>query len=101
MKLANQKFTSIKNDFCVVFDRNGDIVEVPEDDSIQEKGFNFVGVKDIGGMDRTKVVDIIGILHYVGPIIEVQTKQGVAKEKRMISVADESGCSIQVCCWAD
>lgn len=34
VKIANQRFTSIKNDFCLVFDRQAEIVEVPEDASI-------------------------------------------------------------------
>ena len=76
VKIANQKFTSIKNDYCLVFDKNGDIVEVPDDDSIQEKGFNFIPIKDITSIDKPRVIDIIGILHHVGSVQEVNTKQG-------------------------
>lgn len=35
IKMANQKFTSIKNDFCIVFDRNSEIKEVGDDDNIK------------------------------------------------------------------
>jgi replication factor A1 len=31
VKMANQKYTSIKNDFCIVFDRNSEIKEVADD----------------------------------------------------------------------
>ena len=31
VKLANKKFTSIKNDYCLTFDHNADVVEAEED----------------------------------------------------------------------
>lgn len=47
MKLANKKYTSIKNDYCLTFDQNTDIVEVEEDNQIKKQGFSFVGLKGI------------------------------------------------------
>ena len=34
VKMANKKFTSIKNDFCIVFEKNAQILEVEDDGSI-------------------------------------------------------------------
>jgi replication factor A1 len=31
VKLANKKYTSIKNDYCLTFDQNADVQEVEED----------------------------------------------------------------------
>lgn len=36
VKMANKRFTSIKNDFCIVFEKNAQIVEVEDDGSIAE-----------------------------------------------------------------
>jgi hypothetical protein len=47
VKLANQKFTSIKNDFCLIFERESEIIEVPEDSTIDCRSFNFNTIKDI------------------------------------------------------
>lgn len=33
--MANQRYTSIKNDYSIVFDRNSEIEEAEEDSSIQ------------------------------------------------------------------
>eukprot|EP00347_Sterkiella_histriomuscorum_P003463 403364199 len=101
VKLANHKYTQIRNDFTLVFDKNADIVEVPDDLSIQEKGFNFLGIKDIMTVEKNKIIDIIGILHQIGPLQEVQTKAGHNKEKRMLTLADESEMIIQLCLWGD
>ena len=89
------KYTTIKNDFCIIFDRNSDIIEVAEDSSIQDKGYSFISIKDISEMNdqvlRYRIVDIIGVIHYVGAEAEVNTKQGLCKKKRMISITDECG----------
>jgi len=34
VKMANKKFTSIKNDFCIVFEKNACILQVDDDGSI-------------------------------------------------------------------
>jgi len=44
VKLANKRFTSIKNDYCLNFDKGGDIEEVPEDVSIKNQGFDFIKI---------------------------------------------------------
>ncbi len=31
VKLANKKYTSIKNDYCLTFDQSADVVEAEED----------------------------------------------------------------------
>lgn len=36
VKMANKRFTSIKNDFCIVFEKNAQIKQVDDDGSIAE-----------------------------------------------------------------
>lgn len=36
VKMANKRFTSIKNDFCIVFEKNTQISEVVDDGSIAQ-----------------------------------------------------------------
>ena len=47
VKLANKKFTSIKNDNCITFDTNAEIVEVNDDTDIKNQGFSFVPLKSL------------------------------------------------------
>ena len=35
VKIANQKYTSIKNDYCIIFDRSSEIQEVEDDNRIE------------------------------------------------------------------
>jgi len=45
--MANKKFTSIKNDFCIVFEKNALINEVEDDGSIAIQAFEFCDIKSI------------------------------------------------------
>jgi ssDNA-binding replication factor A large subunit len=45
VKLANKKFTSIKNDYCIVFEKNAVIDEVEDDSSISDSCFDFTSIK--------------------------------------------------------
>jgi hypothetical protein len=48
--MANKKFTSIKNDYCITFDQFTEISEVEDDKKIKAQGFDFVnlaGIQDI------------------------------------------------------
>lgn len=47
VKIANQKYSSIKNDYCIVFDRNTEIEEVADDTKIRNLGFSFVTIEEI------------------------------------------------------
>lgn len=45
--MANKKFTSIKNDFCIVFEKNASILEVEDDGSIAAQAYDFCDIAKI------------------------------------------------------
>lgn len=47
VKMANKRFTSIKNDFCIVFEKNAQIKQVHDDGSIAAQAFDFTDIRDI------------------------------------------------------
>jgi len=46
-------------------------------------------------------VDIIGIIHSVGPAGEIQLKNGGVKQRRNTLLCDDNNISICVCFWGD
>ena len=93
--MANQKFTSIKNDFCIVFDRNSEIKEVEDDDNISAVGFSFTTIDEINELEQMKTVDAIGIVTQITPVTKVNIKSsGLEKDRRNVSIVDESGLQI-------
>ena len=45
--MANQKYTSIKNDYSIVFDKQSEIEEADDDSTIQSRGFCFTTIEEI------------------------------------------------------
>ena len=45
VKMANKRFTSIKNDFCIVFEKTAQIIEVEDDNTIALRAFEFGTIK--------------------------------------------------------
>lgn len=69
--MANQKYTQIKNDFCITFDKNAEVIEIPDDSSINLVGYNFVNVKDIRTINKHSVIDVIGVCINPGFVTDV------------------------------
>lgn len=62
VKIANSKYSSIKNDYCVVFDRSSEIQEVEDDSKIKGKGFCFITLDQINEMEQQRSVDVIAVI---------------------------------------
>jgi len=45
-------------------------------------------------MEQNNVLDLIGVVVEVGPVTSIQTKKGDSREKRTVTVADESNLKI-------
>jgi replication factor A1 len=68
---------------------------------IQNQAFDFKTIDEIMVSQNLKTIDFIGIVHAVTPIASITLKNGVKKEKRTLSMADDSGKSISLCFWGD
>jgi ssDNA-binding replication factor A large subunit len=90
VKQANKKYSLLNNDFSINFDRNAEIVEVEDDETIKDKAFDFRLIKDIQDFPENSIVDFIGIVHHVGPINDIYLKNGSTKQRRMLLVTDDS-----------
>lgn len=47
MKLANLRYTSVRNDYSLIFDVNSEIRKVEDDESIQTHSFNFRNIDEL------------------------------------------------------
>ena len=74
VKMANQKYTSIKNDYSIVFDKQSEIEEVDDDASIQNRGFCFTTIQEINDFEQMRTIDAIGIITQVGILTQVNIK---------------------------
>ena len=100
VKISNQKYSSIKNDYCIIFDRSSEITEVEDDMKIKTQGFCFVTIDEINDFEQSRTIDTIGVITQVGAVSNFTPKNGgPSKDKRSLTLADESGFSIQLTLW--
>ena len=74
IKVANQKFTSIKNDYCINFDKNSEIEECEDSEHISSYGFCFTTIDEINDFEQMRTVDAIGVIRTVSPITQINLK---------------------------
>ena len=101
VKIANKKFTSIKNDYCLTLSDQTVITEVLEDAKITQSGFSFTGLREIEDIVDTCTLDVIGVIMDVQPTVSIMTKSGLSKEKLSFIIADESNNSIGLTLWSE
>jgi replication factor A1 len=102
VKMANKKFTSIKNDFCIIFEKFSQIVEAPDDGSITNQAFDFSKIIEITEIMPMKSIDVCGVITYLGEKDSVNVKAtGQSKPRRQITLADDSMKAISITLWGD
>jgi len=101
VKMANKRFTSIKNDFCIVFEKNAQIVEVADDGSIAEQAFDFTEIKNIQDIVQLKTLDIVGVITEISEKETVNLRSGQQKVRKYVTLIDDSSCSISLTLWGE
>jgi len=99
--MANKRFTSIKNDYCITFDRNTDIQECKDDKQINQTGFSFTTIEQIQNLRTNVTIDVIGIVLQVGQVGTLKLKTGETRDKRNLVIGDDTNLSISVTLWGE
>lgn len=99
--MANKRFTSIKNDFCLTLGNETEIEEAAEDNYIMSNGFSFTTFDKISVTPAAATIDVIGVIFEVGQIGSIKMKNGENREKLNLVLADDSGYSVPVTIWGD
>ena len=98
--MANKKFTAIKNDYCITFGYETEVNEVKEEDrEIVAESFSFTPLAEIENIIQQCTVDVIGVILDVGPVQQLQLKDGTSRDKRALMIGDETNFSIGLTLW--
>lgn len=99
--MANKKFTSIKNDFSLIFDQSTEIEEAKDDVQINKSGFSFSDIQTIQQLMANHNVDVIGIVTEITPVGQINAKDGSKRDKRSLTIADDTNFSISLTIWGE
>lgn len=104
VKMANRKFSSINNDYCLNFNQYSEIKEVKDSGDIKNTGFDFITLDQVKEMMQVQTIDLLGVITSTGDVDIQKFKNGDSKPKRVIELVDntgESGYSVSLTIWGD
>ena len=93
VKDAAGRFASCKHEFCIVFDKYSEIMEIPDDGTVAsnnnyKSSVSFCSISSLAELPPMDSVDVLGIVHMVGPIGAVALKNGETKARRNLLLCD-------------
>ncbi|KNC36238.1 replication factor a protein [Plasmodium falciparum RAJ116] len=101
IKVANKKFNTLNHDYEITLDENS-LIEIldEENENIPKYNYNFISIDNIKNMNTGSFVDIIAVvLNYQEKMQIFVKKTGQYKDKRDVTLIDESFDTIQVTLW--
>jgi replication factor A1 len=99
--MANKRYTSVRNDFCIVFEKNSEIVLAEDDGSISNQAFDFCPINDITDIMQMKTIDVVGIISDLGDKEQVNLRSGQTKFRKYIQLVDDTEKCISLTLWGE
>mmetsp|Transcript_12810 Transcript_12810/g.19843 ORF Transcript_12810/g.19843 Transcript_12810/m.19843 type:complete len:687 (-) Transcript_12810:51-2111(-) len=102
VKMANKKFTSINNDYNIVFEKHSKIEKAKDDGTILAQAFDFHPISSIEETQDSKSIDILGVVTEVGEAESIPLRnQGGSRMRRQVEFADDSEAKVTLTLWGD
>jgi len=98
VKMANQRFQTVKCDYALTFDQHSSITQAEDSGEIEKEKFSFVKIKDLPDKIRS-VVDVCGVVTSPGEVAEITSRRGDQLKKRNLTLTDDSLRSIELTLW--
>jgi replication factor A1 len=98
--VKDKKWSTLKNDYEIVFDQNT-VIEPSESAEISAAKYDFVKFSQIANIEINSTIDVIGLVRSVGDPQDLVSKAGKALRKREITLTDDSGFDVRLTIWGD
>uniref|UniRef100_A0A0A9YUP1 Replication protein A subunit n=1 Tax=Lygus hesperus TaxID=30085 RepID=A0A0A9YUP1_LYGHE len=101
LKMANKKFSTLKNDYEMTFGDDTRIVPCEEDDSsIPTIQYNFVKLDSLQDAQAGQMLDFVGVCKSAGDIINLTSKTTNRElKKRDLSIVDQTQAAVTLTLW--
>ncbi|KAG2398648.1 Replication protein [Vigna angularis] len=102
LKPAQKNFNHLKNEWEIFLESTSTVELCPdEDDSIPRQQFSFRPISDIENVDNNSILDVIGVVTSVNPSVPILRKNGMETQRRVLSLKDTSGKSVELTLWGE
>lgn len=102
LKPAQKNFNHLKNEWEIFLEATSTVDLCPDEDgSIPRQQFSFRPISEIENADNNSILDVIGIVISVNPSVPILRKNGMETQRRILSLKDWSGKSVELTLWGD
>lgn len=102
LRPAQKAYNHLPNDQEIFLESTSMVQPCFDDDSsIPQQQFHFRHISDIEGMDNNSIMDIIGIVTFIGPPASIMRKNGTETQRRILHLKDMSGRSVELTLWGN
>lgn len=101
IKMANKKFSTLKNDYEMSVHANTTIVPCEDSEGVPAMHYDLVPIADLENWEKDAVIDVIGVCKSVGDVSCITTRTGREVSKRALGLLDTSGKLVTVTLWGD
>ncbi|XP_027335784.1 replication protein A 70 kDa DNA-binding subunit A isoform X2 [Abrus precatorius] len=102
LKPAQKNFNHLKNEWEIILDSTSTVELCPDEDgSIPTQQFSFRPISDIENVDNNAILDVIGVVTSVNPSVPILRKNGMETQRRILSLKDSSGRSVELTLWGE
>ncbi|XP_043705821.1 replication protein A 70 kDa DNA-binding subunit A [Telopea speciosissima] len=102
LKPAQKNFNHLKNEWEIFLEATSTVeLCVDEDDSIPKQQFSFKAINEIENLENNSIIDVIGIVVSINPVVPILRKNGLETQRRNMNLKDASGCSVELTLWGE
>ncbi|KAG4946557.1 hypothetical protein JHK84_042887 [Glycine max] len=102
LKPAQKNFNHLKNEWEILLESSSMVELCPDEDgSIPRQQFSFRPISDIENVDNNSILDVIGVVTSVNPSVPILRKNGMETQRRILSLKDSSGSSVELTLWGE
>eukprot|EP00923_Selenidium_pygospionis_P054799 GHVN01095437.1.p1 GENE.GHVN01095437.1~~GHVN01095437.1.p1 ORF type:complete len:461 (-),score=39.99 GHVN01095437.1:102-1325(-) len=99
---CNARFNSLGHPYEIRFGEDAVINPAEEDSLIPKKTYAFTKIGDLGQKAAGDTIDVLAVVSKVTPVTSITIKAtGQPKEKRELTLIDDTNCSIDLTLWGD
>ncbi|KAJ4957628.1 hypothetical protein NE237_024739 [Protea cynaroides] len=102
LKPAQKNFNHLKNEWEIFLEAASSVeLCVDEDDSIPKQQFSLKSINEIENLDNNSIIDVIGIVVSINPVVPILRKNGLETQRRNMNLKDASGRSVELTLWGE
>jgi len=101
VKVANRQFNNCKHRYELIFDKLAEVEETADDAQIEAMRLHIENLRTVSTRSLPCTVDLCGVLTSYSSAVNFTSKEGKDITKRTITLADDTGYSLEVALFGE